>query len=134
MTSSAPELGNAAESSAHIIVVIDDEPAVANVIAMLLRNRGFQPEIAHSGQEGLILVNTVFPALVICDMRMPQMCGDEVVHHLRSTPHTAHIPVLIISAHTSELCDGVGDAFLQKPFQLKELEDTVDSLIARRAR
>jgi len=112
------------------IVVIDDEIAVAKSGAAMLRFRGYSPEIATSGLEGIELVNRIDPQLVITDMRMPLVTGEDVFHALRASPRTFNIPVLIISAYGWEHCKEAGDAHLQKPFRVNELLRMVESLIA----
>lgn len=113
----------------HCIVVIDDEEVVASIIATLLRRHGYRAETANSGRAGLQLIEELKPALVICDMRLPDIPGDEVVRTLRMQEHTQHIPILIISAYSHQHCVFIGNAFLEKPFRVQQLLDTVRFLI-----
>ncbi len=115
------------------VVVIDDEPAVAKMTAFALSSQGFATEFATSGPAGLKLVQDTLPDAVVCDVRMPDLDGEQVVEQLRADPRTQKIPVLFLSGqcHPGEITHG--DAFMQKPFHLKELAATVARLIASRA-
>ncbi len=115
------------------VVVIDDEAPVAEMTAFALSSQGFAAEFAISGPAGLKLVQDTLPDAVVCDVRMPDLDGEQVVEQLRADPRTQKIPVLFLSGqcHPNEVTRG--DAFMQKPFHLKELAATVARLIAERA-
>jgi CheY-like chemotaxis protein len=114
----------------HRIVVIEDEQIVARVISTVLIRAGYAVETAGSGLDGVTLVENLEPQLVLCDMRMPDISGFEVVHRLKKNPRTANIPVLILSAYSSESLAGLGNAQLQKPFAVPDLLKTVATLLA----
>lgn len=115
------------------VVVIDDEAPVAEMTALALSSQGFATEFATSGPAGLKLVQDSLPDAVVCDVRMPDLDGVQVVEQLRADPRTRKIPVLFLSGqcHPGEATQA--DAFMEKPFQLKELAATVARLIASRA-
>lgn len=115
------------------VVVIDDETSVAEMTALALASQGFAVEFADSGTAGLKLVQDTLPDAVVCDVRMPGIDGEQVVERLRADPRTRRIPVLFLSGqcHLREVAQG--DAFMEKPFQCKELAATVARLIAGRA-
>jgi CheY-like chemotaxis protein len=114
------------------VVVIDDEAPVAEMTAFALSSQGFAVQFAGSGPAGLKLVRDTLPDAVVCDVRMPDLDGEQLVDELRADPRTREIPVLFLSGqcHPSEVTRG--DAFMEKPFQLKELAATVSRLIAER--
>ena len=114
------------------VVVIDDEPSVAEMTAFALSAQGFATEFAISGPAGLKLVQDTLPDAVVCDVRMPDLDGEQVLEQLRADARTQKIPVLFLSGqcHPNEVTRG--DAFMQKPFHLKELAETVARLIAGR--
>ncbi len=102
------------------VLVIDDEELVAEACAMMLRASGFEVFTAHDGESGLALIRELLPAVVVSDIRMPGLMGDELAAQLKSDPATRHIPVLLMSAHGSAAglqCDG----FLSKPFLRPDL-------------
>ena len=109
------------------VVVIDDEEMVAEACAMMLRAAGFEVFTAHDGESGLALIREMLPAVVVSDIRMPGITGDELASTLKNEPATQHIPVLLMSAHGSPAgiqCDG----FLSKPFLMPELIAAVKRL------
>lgn len=110
------------------VVVIDDEPLVVEACAMILRASGYQVSTADDGESGLRLIREVRPAVVVSDIRMPGINGDELVSILKAEPTTKHIPVLLMSAHgyaPVKNCDG----FLAKPFLNHELIAAVKRLV-----
>lgn len=110
------------------VVVIDDEPLVVEACAMILRVAGFQVSTAPDGESGLQLIRTLRPAVVVSDIRMPGLTGDELAAILKAGPETHHIPILLMSAHGSAPkinCDG----FLAKPFLNRELIAAVQRLV-----
>lgn len=116
----------------HRIVVIDDEQIVVDIVTKLLRRAGFAVESADNGTAGVRLVQETQPHLVICDMRMPGLSGSEVVALLQADARTRSIPILILSAYSSEENATIGDARLQKPFKTTELIETIHRLIVSR--
>jgi two-component system cell cycle response regulator len=112
------------------VVVIDDEPAVAEVIAAILSAHGFEARFATSGTDGLSLVNRTAPDAVICDMRMPGLGGHEVTLMLKAQPTTSHIPVVLVTGDCEAEYHGMGDAFLFKPLDFQHLVHTVRELAA----
>lgn len=77
------------------ILIIDDEPAVAGVIAEALQNEGNQVLIAGNGEEGLLAVERNRPDAVFLDIVMPDMDGTEVLRRIRETH--PHLPVIVLS-------------------------------------
>lgn len=95
---------------------------------MILRVAGFQVSTAPDGESGLQLIRTLRPAVVVSDIRMPGLTGDELAEMLKAGPETSHIPILLMSAHGSapqKHCDG----FLAKPFLNHELIAAVQRLV-----
>ena len=110
------------------ILVIDDEPAVAAVIAEALRDEGHEVFVASGGQEGLQVIAQGRPEAVFLDVVMPGMDGVEVLRRIRA--RDPHLPVIILSgwAGKSQLDEarrlGVTD-ILQKPVALKTLSSAL---------
>ena len=105
----------------RVVLAIDDSEVNRDILARRLRRTGLEVLTASSGQEGLDVLEQRHVDLVLCDIRMPQMSGPEVLRRLRGQPHTAQIPVLVISA-VSEIdviaeCLELGaEDFLSTPF------------------
>jgi CheY-like chemotaxis protein len=115
------------------VVVIDDEDMVAEACAMMLRTSGFEVFTAHDSESGLALIRELIPSVVVSDIRMPGITGDELASMLKRDPATQHIPVLLMSAHGSPAgiqCDG----FLSKPFLRHDLIEVVKKLASKEER
>lgn len=112
------------------VVVIDDQPEVAEVIAAILSAHGFDTRIATSGSDGINLINKTAPNAVVCDMRMPGLGGHEVTLVLKAQPATSHIPVVLVTGDCEQEYHGMGDAFLTKPVDFGHLVRTVQDLTA----
>jgi diguanylate cyclase (GGDEF)-like protein len=120
------------------VLVVDDDVEVARYIQDNLRGEGFEVEVAHDGAEALRLVGSAAPDLVLVDVVMPKVDGVEVVRRLRSTPATASLPVIMLTA-TSLPSDRVvglragADDYIVKPFDTLELVARVRSTLRRNA-
>jgi PAS domain S-box-containing protein len=90
----------AAESlpaSAAVVLVIDDDPVVADLLRRTLVKDGYRVEYASSGEMGLQLARQLRPDAITLDVMMPGMDGWQVMTHLKSDPETADIPVILLS-------------------------------------
>jgi two-component system alkaline phosphatase synthesis response regulator PhoP len=116
------------------ILVVDDEPAIAELIEFNLTKAGYQVEVADNGTDGLELFRRVQPDLVILDVMLPGMDGLEVCRHIRAE---SKVPVLFLSARKEEL-DRVlglemgGDDYITKPFSPRELVARVKAVLRGR--
>ena len=109
------------------ILVIDDEPSIADMIRDVLTRFGYRVETASNGRQGLQLLRDSSFDLVVTDMCMPDLDGDCIVRHVRSSSRPL-TPIIGISG-TPWLLEGVNcDAVLPKPFLLQALVDTVTQL------
>lgn len=112
------------------IVVIEDEEAIRNNLAMLLRIEGYEVRSACDGEAGVALVNAENPDLVLCDIMMPKLDGHGVLSTLQGAPHTAGIPFVFLTARAdkSDFRSGMAlgaDDYLTKPFSREEVLQTV---------
>ena len=111
------------------VLVIDDDQPVRELIACMLRSRGLQVIQAESGEQGIDLALTANPALILSDIRMPNIDGFEVLDRLQMDPETASIPFILMTGWAdclkvaSQLKRGV--TVLQKPFDIKRLMNSV---------
>lgn len=103
------------------ILVVDDEVDIAATLAEFLELNGYRAVVAHDGEEGLNKAIEAEPDLVITDLMMPRMDGDELVAALREHAATRNIPVVMMSA-TRHLFLA---PFLRKPFQPEQLLQAV---------
>ena len=102
------------------ILVVDDEPAIAEMLQDLLEYEGYQVVTAGNGHDGLAWVAQVRPQLVLSDVMMPGLDGRAFCRALHADPSTRAIPVVLMSAAAApEAQEGCPyAAFLRKPFDL----------------
>ena len=118
------------------VLVVDDEPVIADLAKVILANDGFDVVTAHSGEEALDRVADEPPDVIVLDVMMPGMDGWEVARRLKEDPDTAHIQILMLTAL------GVGeqpvpgaanaDEYYTKPFEGATLAKLVRKLAARK--
>jgi len=110
------------------VLLVEDAPFLRYAFGRLLRMHGFEVMEAVDGREALNCVNEFQPQMVITDLMMPEMGGIELIQRLRSDPRTADLPVLAITADSSEQTEqrareaGAAD-FVTKPIDLPTLLD-----------
>jgi sigma-B regulation protein RsbU (phosphoserine phosphatase) len=114
------------------ILVVDDTPANLQVLAGMLKDRGYKVRPVPSGKLALLAARRDPPDLILLDIDMPEMSGYEVCEHLKADKTLTGIPVIFISALTEQL-DKVkafamgGVDYLTKPFQMEELHARVET-------
>jgi excisionase family DNA binding protein len=120
------------------ILVVDDDPAVAGVVAAALRDQGdaYQVETVQSGIEALMEIGKHTPDLVILDIFMPELDGFEVCRRIKGSPERKHLRILSVSgdhdpAVRQKILDCGADSFLLKPIDLSDLRQQIESLIRR---
>ena len=99
------------------VLIIDDDPALTELLTLLLRTRGMDAYMANSGEDGIKLIRGVAPDVVILDLMMPGMDGWQVCTEVRSF---SNVPILILSALDSpgmvaSALDAGADDYLVKP-------------------
>ena len=115
------------------IVIVEDEPAIADALAVRLRAEGFAVEVAHDGPRGVELCAQLEPDLVVLDVMLPGLDGHEVCRRIqRERP----VPVLMLTALDAEtdLLVGLGvgaDDYMTKPFSQREFVARVRALLRR---
>jgi len=121
---------------AYRILVIEDEDEVREFVTQQLE-KYFTVVSAHNGVEGMESASKEQPDLIICDVMMPGVDGYEVTIRLKADFLTSHIPVILLTAHSSEeyQLEGVkagADAYIIKPFSVKYLITRIVKLIEQR--
>lgn len=118
---------------AERILVVDDQRTNAEMIAGLLRNLGYEIDIAQDGDEALRLVEAKAPDLIVSDILMPGIDGYELCRRLRASSATALLPVILVtSAEQTDRIKGVeagADDFLTRPVNWPELFGRVKRLL-----
>lgn len=118
------------------ILVVDDSAVMRAMILKTLRMSGLPVGEIHqaaNGQEAIDLLKENWVDLVIADINMPVMNGEEMINLMRSTPEMADIPVIVISTEGSdtriENLQHKTSAFIHKPFSPETIRDTVRDII-----
>ena len=120
------------------IVVAEDEDAIRENLARMLRIEGFDVAAAANGKEALALVREHLPALILSDVMMPVLDGHGLLQAVRDDPLTSSTPFVFLTARAdrSDLRTGMNlgaDDYLVKPFQRDELLAAVRARLTRRA-
>lgn len=124
------------QSPAPRILVVEDEPDIAALIAYQLTREGFRVETASNGDQALTAINREVPDLLVLDRMLPGLSGDEILRSLRQESSTQSLPVLILTAkrEQEDRIEGLelgADDYLTKPFSPRELVLRVQSILRR---
>lgn len=118
------------------ILVIDDDAAIAELVAVNLEMAGYEVTQAEDGIKGQALAIQMLPDLIMLDLMLPRVDGFTVCQRLRRDDRTADIPVLMLTAlsQTQDKVEGFNsgaDDYLTKPFELEEMLARVRALLRR---
>lgn len=115
------------------ILIIDDDLSLQAMLDMALRKENYTVIAAHDGQEGLELIETLQPNLIISDIMMPNMDGVEMFQHIKERLQDDGIPIIVITALTPKPwfaeMEAEGAAIFQKPFEINKLVDLINMLL-----
>lgn len=119
------------------ILVVDDEPDIAEVMRYNLAREGYRVVVATSGEQALRDVRRVMPDLVVLDLMLPGMDGLEVCKTLRAAEETAPLPVIMVTAKAedADIVSGLeigADDYVTKPFSPRVLLARVKTLLNKR--
>jgi two-component system, OmpR family, phosphate regulon response regulator PhoB len=120
------------------ILVVEDEPAIAELVAINLRHAGYEVTIAPDAERALAQVDKVLPDLVLLDWMLPGQSGLVLARTWRGDARTRALPIIMLTARAEEAdklsgLDGGADDYLTKPFSPKELLARIRALLRRRA-
>ena len=119
------------------VLVVEDEQDIAGLIRHTLERGGeFDVEVVASGDAALKSVAEQTPDLILLDLNLPVLGGLEVCRLLRARPNTARVPIIMLTARTSESdrvtgLDAGADDYVTKPFSLRELAARVRAVLRR---
>lgn len=123
---------------AATILVVEDEPAIQELISYGLRQAGHKTFCAGDAEQAMKIVNDVLPDLVLLDWMLPGMSGIEFAKMLRQVPRTKNIPIIMLTARTEESDKVSGlevgaDDYITKPFSPRELVARIKAVLRRRS-
>jgi DNA-binding response OmpR family regulator len=119
------------------LLVVDDEPEIAKLVARIFEKRGYRVNVAGDGAEALASVTKDRPDLLILDLNLPKIDGWEVCRRLKGDPATKAIPIIMLTAAHANVDDaniglGLGaDEYVAKPFVKAVLLHNVERLLGR---
>jgi DNA-binding response OmpR family regulator len=120
------------------VVCIEDEPAMIDLIRLILTRKGYEVFGAMGGREGLEAIQSHKPDVVLLDLMMPDMDGWEVYQKMKANEATKNIPVIVVTAKAQSIDKVLGlhiakvDDYITKPFGPQELVDSIEKVLARK--
>ncbi len=123
---------------AATILVVEDEPAIQELISYNLKQAGHQALKADNAEQAMNLVQNELPDLILLDWMLPGMSGVELARRLRTDKRTRTIPIIMLTARSDEQDKLTGletgaDDYITKPFSPRELNARVKAVLRRRA-
>jgi two-component system phosphate regulon response regulator PhoB len=120
------------------VLVVEDEPAIAELISINLRHAGFEVTIASTADQAQVEVGAVLPDLVILDWMLPGQSGLALAKRWRGEARTRELPVIMLTARADENdkvagLDAGADDYLTKPFSTHELMARIRAVLRRKA-
>ena len=118
------------------ILIVEDEPEIAELIRMHMDRNGFQTVVVHSGKAGIDEIQRSMPDCVLLDLMLPDLDGLEVCRRLRRNAETEKLPVIMVTAkgEESDVVTGIelgADDYITKPFSPRVLVARVKSVLRR---
>jgi CheY-like chemotaxis protein len=118
------------------ILLVEDNEMNRDVLSRRLRRRGYDVLIAVDGRQGLEMVESSAPDIILMDMSLPEVDGWEATRRIKANPATSKIPVLALTAHAmtgdrEKAMEAGCDAYHTKPGDFAELLERIESLVAK---
>ncbi len=120
------------------ILLVEDEPAIQELLAFNVTQCGYRAIQAHDADSALALINRALPDLILLDWMLPGISGVELARRLRADQRTNNIPIIMLTARTDERDKVLGlesgaDDYITKPFSPRELMARIRAVLRRRA-
>ncbi|MDD6194503.1 MAG: response regulator transcription factor [Lachnospiraceae bacterium] len=119
-----------------LIYIVEDDEGIREIEEFALKNAGHKVVGFENAKGFYKQLEAVLPDLILLDVMLPDENGNEIVRKLRSNPNTKQVPVIMVTAKTTELdlvkgLDGGADDYIKKPFSVMELISRVKALLRR---
>lgn len=113
--------------------IIEDDPEQQKIFSSAVKMAGFSVEVIGNGKLALDRLDTETPALIVLDLHLPTVSGDEILHRIRSQERLATVPVILATADPllADTLHDVSDLTLLKPISFIQLRDLAARLRAR---
>jgi two-component system response regulator VicR len=128
-------MSGASRDEQRKVIIIEDEPAMIQLVTLILENRGYEVIGATGGSEGLELIAQENPDLVLLDLMMPGMNGWDVYQQMKSDDYMKTIPVIVVTAKATNIDKVLGlhiakvQDYITKPFSPAELLSSIDKVL-----
>jgi two-component system, cell cycle response regulator DivK len=121
------------------ILLVEDDEMNRDMLSRRLERKNYTVTLALNGQEAVEKAQAELPDLILMDMNMPEMDGLEATRLIKKNPATAHIPVLVVSAHAmpsyvakAKASEGGCDDYDTKPVDIERLTAKIEALLNRK--
>jgi two-component system phosphate regulon response regulator PhoB len=120
------------------ILVVEDEPAIRELVALNLEQAGHRPVMAASAEQALALVRDALPDMILLDWMLPGMSGVEFARRIKADAYTRSVPIIMLTARSDEQDKITGletgaDDYITKPFSPRELNARIKAVLRRLA-
>jgi DNA-binding response OmpR family regulator len=119
------------EAAQPLVLIVEDDPVIAQLLAILCRQLGFRSMKASDGEAAIAALERERPQLITLDLNLPRLSGQAVLAHVRASAEVCDTPVVVVSALDAE--DAVraqADAVVKKPFDVEGLIALMQRLVA----
>ncbi len=119
------------------VLYVEDDKVLQLSLAQMLQIMGYEVACADNGKQGVEKAESWLPDIILMDMRMPVMNGDQAIRILRSKNITAQIPIFVLSAYTDaktrDLCKQIGaNKFFTKPPDIRRIDAEIKEYLDRK--
>ncbi len=119
-------------------LIVEDEPAISELLAINLRHNGFEPVICMDGEQAQLELDAVLPDIILLDWMLPGTSGMALSRKWRNAERTRQVPILMLTARSEEQdkiqgLDAGADDYITKPFSTQELMARIRAILRRRA-
>ncbi|MDD5329891.1 MAG: phosphate regulon transcriptional regulator PhoB [Sulfuricella sp.] len=123
---------------AAAILVVEDEPAIRELVVLNLQQAGHRPVVADSAEQALALMRDALPDLILLDWMLPGMSGVEFARRVKADAYTKQVPIIMLTARSDEQDKITGletgaDDYITKPFSPRELNARIKAVLRRLA-
>jgi DNA-binding response OmpR family regulator len=118
------------------ILIVDDEPEIVEVLRRFLERKGYEVLIAMDGEIALQRTKQDLPDLLILDLNLPKLSGEQVCREIRANELTKKIPIVMLTGKSSDADKVIGrvigaDRYLTKPFEIDSLLKVINGILKK---